>query len=706
MRKILFIAVLFALLGIRAGLPAVAGAQTCTGNTCTAASCNPSDVQAALNAITSTFVNVVIPAGTCSWTTTVTLTTTVAALITISGQSTVATTTTIPNPLGGTVTVPLTFTDNTLIVDARTASNQAPLITLTASAASSAQVIRLTGISMKGPTTNGVINNGDLSIAAAFPSQCRFDHNDFIGENANLLTAAFCQSGVADHNLFQQGTNFNGIRVFNNPGADGFGDDAWAAATDLGTADSFYIENNTFINGFTNDCDTAGKNVVRLNLLNITLASGNSAMQQSHATGSKTRNRGCRQWEAYGNTTTFTPSTNTNFTSFFETSGTGVIWGNTTGSGSSHDITLVEDRDNNSTYGQVAPPAGWGYCGSSFNGTASNWDQNTVAGGYACIDQVGRGQGDPLSGNYVSNGGSTNNVQNNTNPGVFTGTYPHQKLEPVYSWLESYAGSGTLVSTSSANGNINPNVDYYFQCGSQNTSCTGGFTGAFGTGSGLLSARPSACTKNVAYWATDTTTLYQCTVTGTPGTWATYYAPFTYPHPLDTSGGGAVSLSPLSLTFANQTVGTTSSAQNATLSNTGSATITGVTISFTGANPGDFTDTTSCGTTLAGSASCQIFVTFTPAAIGTRTATLSVSDSAASSPQTSSLSGTAIPSVINPSPANPVTFGVVVTDPSIPSTVKNEKHSENTCPYDFDHVALVGVLHQERVRNAAGASAR
>jgi hypothetical protein len=143
------------------------------------------------------------------------------------------------------------------------------------------------------------------------------------------------------------------------------------------------------------------------------------------------------------------------------------------------------------------------------------------------------------------------------------------------------------------------------------------------------------------------------------------YTPFTYPHPL--AAAPSVSLSPLSLIFASQTVGTTSSAQTVTLSNTGSATTTGIAISFTGANPGDFTETTSCGTTLAGSASCQIFVTFTPAAVGTRTATLSVSDSGAGSPQTSSLSGTAIPSVINPSPANPVTFGVVVTDPSITS---------------------------------------
>jgi hypothetical protein len=169
-----------------------------------------------------------------------------------------------------------------------------------------------------------------------------------------------------------------------------------------------------------------------------------------------------------------------------------------------------------------------------------------------------------------------------------------------------------------------------------------------------------------------------------------------------------VALAPNPYTFATTALGSNSSDSPVTftLTNNTGVTITGVTISFTGANPGDFTETTSCGTTLASSASCQIFLTFTPTATGSRTATLSVSDSDASSPQTSSLSGTAIPSVIKPSPANPVTFGVVVTDPSIPSTVKNEKHSENLSAYNFDHVVLVGFLHQDRARNTASASAR
>jgi hypothetical protein len=170
---------------------------------------------------------------------------------------------------------------------------------------------------------------------------------------------------------------------------------------------------------------------------------------------------------------------------------------------------------------------------------------------------------------------------------------------------------------------------------------------------------------------------------------------------------GTVTLTPTSYAFATTSVGSTSSDSPVTLTltnNTG-VTITSISISLTGSNPGDFSNTTTCGSSLTNSASCTISLTFAPTAVGARTATVSVSDSASSSPQTSVLSGTAIPSVINPSPANPVTFGVVVTDPSIPSSVKNEKHSKNLSAYNFDRVALVGFLHQDRVRNTAGASA-
>jgi beta-glucosidase len=97
-----------------------------------------------------------------------------------------------------------------------------------------------------------------------------------------------------------------------------------------------------------------------------------------------------------------------------------------------------------------------------------------------------------------------------------------------------------------------------------------------------------------------------------------------------------------SLTFTANT-GATSAAQAATLSNTGNAPLTGIAASIAGTNPGDFalsTGTNACGTTLAAGASCSIDVTFTPAAIASYSATLSVADNAAGAPQTTALSGT------------------------------------------------------------------
>jgi phosphodiesterase/alkaline phosphatase D-like protein len=108
-----------------------------------------------------------------------------------------------------------------------------------------------------------------------------------------------------------------------------------------------------------------------------------------------------------------------------------------------------------------------------------------------------------------------------------------------------------------------------------------------------------------------------------------------------TSTAGAIaSLSPTSVAFANQPINTTSAAQNVTLSNTGGSTLTISSIAIAGANPGDFAQTNTCGTSVAAGANCTISVTFTPTVAAARTATLSISDNAAGSPQTVSLSGT------------------------------------------------------------------
>jgi hypothetical protein len=103
-------------------------------------------------------------------------------------------------------------------------------------------------------------------------------------------------------------------------------------------------------------------------------------------------------------------------------------------------------------------------------------------------------------------------------------------------------------------------------------------------------------------------------------------------------------LSP-ALNFPSTNAGTTSSPLTATLFNTGASPLTGIVPSIAGTNPGDFalsTGTSACGSTLAVDSSCLIYVTFTPAGGAAYSATLSVADNAASSPQTIALAGTGV----------------------------------------------------------------
>src|SRR5207237_5895823 len=94
------------------------------------------------------------------------------------------------------------------------------------------------------------------------------------------------------------------------------------------------------------------------------------------------------------------------------------------------------------------------------------------------------------------------------------------------------------------------------------------------------------------------------------------------------TGTPAASLSPASLSFGNQTVGASSAAQSITLSNTGAAALSISGIAITGTNSGDFTQTHTCGASLAAGTSCAISVTFKPTATGTRTASVAVTDNA------------------------------------------------------------------------------
>jgi len=109
---------------------------------------------------------------------------------------------------------------------------------------------------------------------------------------------------------------------------------------------------------------------------------------------------------------------------------------------------------------------------------------------------------------------------------------------------------------------------------------------------------------------------------------------------LDAKGTAALplTLAPTTLTFAPQTVATASAAQTVTLTNN---LTTAVSPTITGS--GDYTaapgGATPCTSTLAAKAHCTFTVTFTPSAVGTRAAAITVTDSAAPTLQTLNTTG-------------------------------------------------------------------
>ena len=93
----------------------------------------------------------------------------------------------------------------------------------------------------------------------------------------------------------------------------------------------------------------------------------------------------------------------------------------------------------------------------------------------------------------------------------------------------------------------------------------------------------------------------------------------------------AATVSPASLAFAAQTVGTTSASQPVTIMS-GSPVALQITHIQTS---GDFQETNNCGTTLTIVMPCTVNVTYSPTAAGNSTGTLTITDDAPDRPQTS-----------------------------------------------------------------------
>ena len=538
-------------------LSAFSGAQAQTIN---AASCSESDVATALNSVAADGTTVNIPAGTCAWTTSYTYNQVHSTTILGAGsQSTTG---------GG---------DATVIIDDFTTNS--PLLTLNLN---STKVLRMSGLTFQGGS-GGVKDGGMINIGG--PGTVRLDHDHFNFQTYSSAPRSFMVTignqvtGVMDHSILDQSQT--STVLFVNGTSSTAGGTEWTQSAQFGSSNFFFLEDNlingnastpTVFEGRTGDCWTAGRYVVRFNTMTET--SG----PEQHATGHSGDDRGCRAQEVYGNLFhqgAGQPTNGVNYDMADLGSGAALVWGNSA-PGVFKNVFLTDvTRKDNTTYSQSAPPNGWGYCGTTFNGTGSAWDQNSnTSTGHACIDQPGRGAGDLLSYNPLGSGSGSFpqkcNLTQNPACNIFTGQWPRQALEPIYLWNNNASpasGWGGAFWSDGSGGRLTSNVDYYSAASGVQTSSSSPFNGTSGTGWGTLANRPSTCTAGVGYFATDqgswnqapnssyqgynfgSGVLYTCASTNT---WSLYYTPYTYPHPLVTgsSGGGTAPNAPTGLQAA------------------------------------------------------------------------------------------------------------------------------------------------------------
>lgn len=694
MRKLLLFFVLFSIAGV---------SSIHAQGTYTAADCNESSVNAVINGPTHTAVNgdtINIPSGSCTWTNSTAPYTSgipVNVGITILGAGTANSgtgtfgagsglTTTIIDNGGNSTNQPLfyisgqtygqTVTLGNLIISPLTSGTAlwSPIDVIGICTASGCPQIRLTNLNLNA-WTGGT------------------------GNNSTWLALVDNFFGVIDHSTWNNAVMAN-VNHSGWLGVGQYGDNSWAQPDSFGTANALFFENNLITGtGGTEDsdksdtfADTGGARiVVRYN----EYTAAQESISYFHGTETTGRPRGGRQMEVYGNVVTCVG----NCVGVISTirSGTGLLYDNTvtvTGAGAANGIAeLYIDR---TFRGPFTP---WGFCDgtggydnndgttyasgtvtssgtSTFSDSAQSWTTNQwVANPNSySIHDVTQGFGSELSANtataYTFLAAPLNTVNTawtwNTSdsyeilrasicldqPGRSGGTYlsggtpsptgwPSETLDPIYEWNDPVTGTYYNPGiTQFINGTVKltANRDWYAGASGIQLSPTSPFNGTNGTGWGTLANRPTTCSVRVGYWATDTNTLYLCKTTNT---WTSDYTPYTYPHPLDTSGTNVV-LSPSSQNFGSVNVGSSSSPVTFTVTNNSASNATSVTPTNTGGNSGDWSiGSNTCGTVTSGGGTCTFTETFTPGAGGARSTTLSVAYSGAdgASPQTSALSG-------------------------------------------------------------------
>ena len=511
----------------------------CSGQTFTAASCNQSDVNAVINGPTHVAVDgdtIVIPAGTCTWASTLSVT----KGITITGQGT-------PNTGAGTVGA---GTSTTHLID----NASAPFISFTGLALGQTAKVELINMApVAGAGANSIISPITFSgtCTGSGCANVRVDNITFAANQWETpMSGGFVLVGnvfgVIDHNTATEShvssPTLAQITYSAWQGVGNFGDNSFATADTFGTGQEMYMENNLLSGVRVSENDVAppgtassggARYVCRFNT--VTDMSG-TGICSAHGTAWGGRFRGQRQVEAYYNNVTIGSAGCDAITGL--NSGAGIYLSNSvsaSGGGCNKFLGLDIAR-----FIMTSTP--WNSC----DGTQP-WDQSPFSSSTQCLDQPGRGVGALLQNSTPVLASAPGTPC--TSPGQ---CWPNPALDPVYEagdvMTAGGLGSPVVVASDGSQTRVLANRDYYAEVSqSAQSSATSPFNGTVGTGYGTLANRPTTCTTGVGYWATDQGSwsstsqkgvLYKCSSTNV---WSIYYTPYTYPHPL-TSGGTNFSL--------------------------------------------------------------------------------------------------------------------------------------------------------------------
>lgn len=481
------------IVGLMLAISGSAYGATCTSNGTVAS------VQACVDS-SNDGDTVTLPAGTFSWTGTVTVTKT----ITIQGLTTVN----VNNK---------TFNDQTIILDDEP-TDWTPAFNL---APASGKKVRLRGITFK-PGTRPTQWNGGIIFTTGVQGNntyYRIDNCHLYGTRHNQsIFHATSGYGVIDHNLFESSAGVYSqsllVRMANwNGETNGTGDFSWADYPWFGTEKFCILEDNCFNNTSDNtldlnlDGDFGSRYVFRYNHVF-------DVKPQTH--GTEGRYRGSRANENYNNDYHFTSSSalggirtgnmlfhdNTfdgalgngfdlndlrfgfNFTFIFVDNPDGFggasgdnVWDyNATRADSTHvdgeppylfysgtcvagsgNTTIVVSGNpwtTNQWIGFTAKRVSDSKISMIISNTSNTLTTSYFCGGYGCsptwttgdafqihrvlvsIDQPGHGKGDTIVGGY-------NNPPPTLNAATGTRTWPHQVLEPLHSWNNIHTPTGT-----------------------------------------------------------------------------------------------------------------------------------------------------------------------------------------------------------------------------------------------------------------------